>query len=81
MIFTVRMKTPNALDNALDEMMNDELYDDESLDDETSHTEMIYDVANEARSFAEKFMEYGELITIQFDTVAKTAIVLPHDHP
>lgn len=38
---------------------------------------MNYDDKKIATEFANKFLEYGEYITIEFDTIEKTAKVQP----
>lgn len=43
--------------------------------------EQVYDLPEfaqeNARDFMQKYMKYGEYITIEFDTEAKTAVAVP----
>lgn len=76
MKFTVTMKTPDALDEAIKEIEDTErsCFDGELSENDE---EAIYDVLNEARNFASKFMRFGEYLTVEFDTKTKTATVIP----
>lgn len=61
MKFTVTFKTPDALERALDDAFPLEVR-----------------AANmrEARKFAERYVKYGECISVEFDTETGTAKVL-----
>lgn len=39
--------------------------------------EVREDLLSECDGFAKRFVRYGELVTIEFDTVAETATVIP----
>lgn len=70
MKFTVTMKTPDALDYALEDL-EEQLSDHELLDEDDRR-----DKLEEAREFAKEYMEWSEYIRVEFDTEAKTATVL-----
>ncbi len=74
MKFTITMKTPDALDNALDENFPPKGLDEyESFDEiDERHSDRA-----KTRDFLERFFRYGEYLTIEFDTVAETAVVCP----
>jgi aminoglycoside/choline kinase family phosphotransferase len=40
--------------------------------------EIRKELTDECYAFAEAFMQYGECLTVEFDTEAKTATVVPH---
>lgn len=77
------MKTPDALEDALNEIAQIETsvaeeqmpLGSDGIDEECE--DMISDHVNTARNFAKQFFRYGEFITVEFDTEAKTATVLP----
>ncbi len=60
MLITVHMKTPDALDRAISDVIHDRDIDDDK--------EAIL-------AICEKWFSYGECVTIVIDTVAKTATV------
>lgn len=68
MKFRVTFKTPDAVDYA----MQNALRYDNSLDDEAA-VELIHAMED----VAEKFVQWGECITIEFDTETQTATVVP----
>ena len=76
MKFVITMKTPDALEDALNEMADDERHDGEAELDE-DRQEKLDDVISEARRFAEKYFRYGEYLSVEFDTDAQTATVIP----
>lgn len=68
MKFILTFKTPNALDQSI----VDSLPEAEGLDQE-EQDKLWYEV----ETLAEKFVEYKEYITIEFDTKTGTATVIP----
>lgn len=62
MIISVTMKTPDALDTALDDFG-------------FNNDEASQEVKEITRIFLGQWFEYGEYVTIDFDTVAGTATV------
>ena len=76
MKFRVTMKTPDALNIAIDEAV-DSIVEDlpEDLPEDEQEDKRI-DLTDEAKEFASKYFKYGEYIAIEFDTEAKTATVV-----
>jgi hypothetical protein len=81
MKFTITFKTPDVLDGVLEEYKEthceycDEFYDGcvnclQLVERNTKATEAI-------KACGERFIKYGECISIEFDTDANTATVLP----
>lgn len=66
MKFTVTFKTPDAAYYEVKSIVENEPDEDKQLE----LKESLHD-------FLEKFIKYGEVITIQFDTEAGTATVVP----
>ena len=62
----ITFKTPDAVDDAINDL---EL--DENLDEEAK-----LEVLDSVTEFINKFVKYGELITVEFDTEDKTATVV-----
>ena len=81
MQFQVIMKNPDALEEALYVLRQTETdlaleqSGENELDEPTE--EAIEDVVAICRNFAEKYFKYGEYLTVEFDTDAKTAKVIP----
>jgi len=80
--FCVTFKTPNAVDDpAGEEAVREatkrltELGRGEDLGEE--HEELTEYWKKSFKEFAAKWVRYGELVTIEFDTDAGTATVLP----
>jgi hypothetical protein len=80
MKFQVSFKTPNVLDDAIGQFDYDPdgqcdcgggCIDCDRLSEQASLDQI------EMRQVAEKFCKYGELITVEFDTEAETATVVP----
>lgn len=70
MKFRVTMKTPDALDYALEDL-KEELKDHALLDEDEMEEKL-----NEAREFAQEYMEWSEYLRVEFDTETKTVTVL-----
>jgi hypothetical protein len=70
MKFRVTMKTPDALNYALEDL--EEQMIEHAFLDKDERDEQI----NEAREFAEEYMEWSEYLRVEFDTEAKTVTVL-----
>ncbi len=68
MKFTLNFKTPDVLEHAMENLRD---YMDESMD-EDDKDELI----EEAKNFASRWIEWGEGISVEFDTEAQTATVL-----
>jgi hypothetical protein len=64
----VMFKTPDAVERAIDDVVDA----DDALDDEDRAL-----LKTQADNFICGFVRYGELITIEFDTEAETATVVP----
>jgi hypothetical protein len=77
MKFTVYFKTPDAMHYAIEEAIEWVGYeDDQPPTDSEAAEEEKYKITEAMNAVAEKFMKYGEVITVEFDTEAKTATVL-----
>jgi hypothetical protein len=80
MIFTLTFKTPDVIDQAYDQVNYDPQTQCDCEDicvDCSRLIEQAEDNKNEISSFSKKFVEYGECITIEFDSDLGTATVLP----
>lgn len=81
MKFRVLFKTPDALDGALEEHMDTHCEECEEHDPECDECNALEDKALQAisqiKNIGEKFIEYGEYITIEFDTETQSATVVP----
>lgn len=79
MKFSVTFKTPDALEYAVDDVIDclvpedDERFEDEFQGDEDAWRDATRD---ELITLAGKWMRYGETITIEFDRDAGSAVVL-----
>lgn len=78
MKLVLTMKTPNAIDNALDRekesiawLINGKVY--HNLVDEQEFDERL----SPMRKLMEKYVEYGEVVRIEFDSETGEAKVLP----
>lgn len=72
MKFQVKFKTPNATERALEELECQCNGPNSCPDCETKEWEAI-----DAKKLVETFVQYDEYVTIEFDTEAKTATVVP----
>lgn len=76
MKFQVTMKDPDSLYDCIDDAVTADLKNDISLNDE--EREAIGEVRQKrARDVAAKWFRYGEYLTVEIDTDAGTATVLP----
>jgi len=76
MKFKVTMKDPDTLGDAIDQAVRAELKKIEGLDEEDR--DALFDHRRDAMSdITSKWFEYGEYLTVEIDTDAKTAIVIP----
>lgn len=74
MKINVTFKTPGIVDDAVADAVAENL---PVFEFEEDKFEMTNNVENEVRNFLEKYIEYGEYVTIEFDTEMKTVQVLP----
>ena len=81
MKFRLLFKTPDVLDGAFREHMDTHCEEHEEHDMRCDACCELEDKACQAisqiKDMAEKFVEYGEYVTIEFDTSAQTATVVP----
>lgn len=70
MKFRVTFKTPDAVDEAFNEA---EAYAREIMPLEEIDAKVVQPMSD----VVNRFVKYNELVTIEFDTVNKTAIVVP----
>lgn len=76
MKFQVQMKDPDTLGDAIDDAVKDDLAKIEGLTDEDR--EALFDSRRvAARDIADRWFKYGEYLTVEIDTDAKTATVCP----
>jgi hypothetical protein len=74
MKFRITLKDPDGVHNSLDEESADSV---QSMDLDEEEKEAIKAMRREKMSeFAGKWLEYGEYVTIEFDTEAGTATVV-----
>lgn len=76
MKFQVTMKDPDSLGDAVKEAAEEQLATIEGIDADEKES-LIEGRAAKLSDFACKWMEYGEYITVEFDTDAGTATVVP----
>lgn len=76
MKFRVQFKDPDVVHDAAVEAAEAELEKMESLDQE-EREQLLDSRAEKLTDFASTWVKYGEYITIEFDTEAKTAVVVP----
>jgi len=76
MKFTVSMKDPDTLDDAIHDAVHSAVNEMPGLDDEAR--EAVQEKRMETvRELASKWFEYGEYLRVEIDTVANTCTVLP----
>lgn len=76
MKFKVTMKDPDTLGDAISNAVTEALKNIEGLSDEDR--ESLHERrCEEARNVASKWFEYGEYLTVEIDTDAQTAAVVP----
>ena len=73
MRFTVTMKDPDTLDDAIKDAVKNEVKDLELDEDEKEA--VIEKRMEKYRAIANTWFEYGEYLTVEIDTEAKTAVV------
>lgn len=74
MKFKVTMKDPDTLSDAIDDAVKDDLKKIEGLSDDDREA-LAYGRRKEAGDVAAKWFRYGEYVTVEIDTEARTAIV------
>ncbi len=75
MKFQVTLKDPDGFSNAVDEAVKESLSELEGLDE--YEKEQLLDVRLEKTwEKLERFVEYQEYVTIEFDTEADTAVLV-----
>lgn len=73
MKFIVNFKTPDAVNDAIKEYARQWLPEPDSLEDES----LLCDITDKLQTCALKWVHYGECISVEFDTEADTATVIP----
>ena len=76
MKFTVQMKDPDTLDDAIADAVKDDLATVVGLDDD-DRANLAESREEKAREVAARWFEYGEYLAVEIDTEAKTCVVLP----
>lgn len=80
MVFRVTFKTPNAFDLILEEITNTanvEMAETEVEEHKNIIENQLQDNILDIESIKDKFVKYGELITVEFNTDLNTATVVP----
>ena len=77
MKFNISFKTPDAVEHAINEEMDEWANNEREKDmnEEEVIQDMIDDKIEEFTKFMDQWIQYGENITIEFDTEANTATV------
>jgi ABC-type amino acid transport substrate-binding protein len=82
MKFRVTMKSPDCLEDSISGAINDSSLDWDLISKE--HTEFdelreseIHTKIEETKELCKKWFKYGEYITVEIDTEAKTCVVVP----
>ncbi len=73
MKFTITFKTPDAISEAIDTFLEERPWCHSYCPE---HCDNPDEVSREMRSVAEEYVKYGEYLTVEFDTEAKTATVI-----
>jgi hypothetical protein len=76
MKFQITMKDPDGPYECIQDAATDSLTQISGLSEEERETLKDQRVG-QLRTFADKWMKYGEYITVEFDTEAGTAVVVP----
>lgn len=76
MKFLVTMKTPDSLEDCISEAVNDASLDWDNVEKEFLEDE-IYNQTEEFKELCKKWFKYGEYITVEIDTEAKSCVVVP----
>jgi len=82
MKFRVTMKTPDALDEAIQEIIQSDMVNE--LDDGSDANEILANLdddelerrIDEVKDACEKWFENGEYLTVEIDTEAQTCVVV-----
>jgi uncharacterized protein YggE len=75
MKFTVTMKDPDTLHDAIDEAVTEDVAKMEGLDED--ERQAVIDARKEkVQELCNKWFEYGEYLRVEIDTEAKTCTVL-----
>lgn len=75
MKFTVNIKDPDVFDDAIRDAVKQEVA---GLGLPTDEQELVTEARVEkTQEFIRRWVEYGECITVEFDTEARTAVVVP----
>jgi hypothetical protein len=76
MKFTVQMKDPDTLYDAIKDAVKENLSSIPGLD--SDEREKLQEIREESvREIASKWFKYGEYLRVEIDTDAKTCMVLP----
>lgn len=76
MKFTVTMKDPDGPHYSFDDLRNEEEKKQRALGLSERDAQALAEMhVNDAREFASQWLDYGEYVTIEFDTDAGTASV------
>jgi hypothetical protein len=79
MKFRVTMKDPDTLSDAIDEAVEESTSAEVLVGFSDEEREAVAEKRREAYSaIAGKWIEYGEYLTVEIDTEAKTCTVIPH---
>jgi hypothetical protein len=76
MKFKVTMKDPDTLGDAIDDAVRADLKTVDGLSDNERET-LLDDRRDAVKAVTAKWFEYGEYVTIEIDTEAGTATVVP----
>ncbi len=78
MKFSVTLKDPDGFSESVQEAVKENVARMPDLGEE--ERESVEEIRTEAvNKFLEKWIEYSEYVTIEFDTVAGTATVMPRE--
>ena len=77
MRFNITFKTPDAIEHALEEVGENFDHHDFFTEDDPDEAMAlaIEEAEDDCREFLSKFIQYGETITIEFDSFSGTATV------
>lgn len=75
MKFTIHMKTPDAIECAIENVMANYYPLLDNSDYETEE-QKLYELEHDLRELLSKWFKYGECVAIEIDTDTKTATVL-----
>ena len=72
MIFTVTLKTPDALQDAIERAAEDQIGGSPSNDE---LDEQYEDLVTDTKNICKKWFEYGEMVSLTIDTEKETCVV------